>query len=106
MNDRWINGGLLIASVLLTFIGAEVAARVYKDDFKFNNRLETLNNLFRSTYPAAYDPVLGWVPKAGVANNDNIWRTAVRILGNSIRSNGSEAPTSLALLQSWLWAIL
>jgi hypothetical protein len=57
--------------------------------------LETLNNLFRSTYPAAYDPVLGWVPKAGVANNDNIWRSAVRILGNSIRSNGSEAPDIL-----------
>jgi hypothetical protein len=91
MNDRWINVGLVIASVLLTYVGAEVGARVYRHDFHFKNRLEALNNLFRSTYPAAYDPILGWVPKADFASSDNVWHTAVTILGNSTRSNGFEA---------------
>ena len=101
MKSRLINCCLVLMSVSMALMALEIAVRVYTNDFGFNNRLGRLRNLFRSAYPAAYDPVLGWVPRAGTAGSDNIWGTDVRVLEDTTRSNGrlsSADPASSAIL--------
>jgi hypothetical protein len=78
----------MLGSVALTIAALELGVRAYRSDFSFGNRLAALNNLLRSAYPAAHDPKLGWVPKAGSVGTANIWGTEVRILENTTRANG------------------
>jgi hypothetical protein len=77
------------SSLLATGIVLEVAARVYKSEYRYTNFLEYEKNLFRAAYPTLFDPELGWVPRPGVSRPDqNAWGTRVTLLEHGIRSNG------------------
>ena len=82
----------MVGSVLFTFILVEVAARIYLRDASFGKRLSDASNLLHSAYPAAFDPTLGWIPKAGFSGKQNVWGTEVTILPTALRSNGNAAP--------------
>lgn len=49
-------------------------------------------------YPAAYDPLLGYVPKPGTSGRDNVWRREVTITEAGVRSNGAPAPSGRPVL--------
>jgi len=51
--------------------------------------------LFEKAYPAEYDRELGWIPKAGVNGDNNIWGTAVTITRDGVRSNGEKSAADL-----------
>lgn len=82
--SSWI---IVIVSISSTLFVLEIAARVYKREFTFKNFPAEKQELFRSAYPAAYDPELGWVPKEGFSGRRNIWKTKATILENGIRAN-------------------
>lgn len=44
---------------------------------------------FKSTYPAAYDPLLGYKPRPGAGGGENPWGRKVTITAEGFRSNGS-----------------
>lgn len=81
------NTVLVIISVLLTLAMLEIAARVYKGNYRNHNYLEKQRDLFRSAYPADFDRQLGWIPRIGAYHSK--WNTDITILEGNIRSNGS-----------------
>ena len=52
----------------------------------------------RSHYPTAYDPLLGYVPRAGARGADNIWGRSVTIDADGLRENGRARPTGKPVL--------
>ncbi len=45
-------------------------------------------DLIRRGYPAAHDPLLGYVPRPGFASAENRWGVMVSIDGDTLRNNG------------------
>jgi hypothetical protein len=79
------------ASAALALLALEFGVRLRDGELQVRNHLGVETNLFRSAYPVSYDPVLGWVPRAGAAGDDNVWRTDVTIRADGTRSNGRES---------------
>jgi hypothetical protein len=52
----------------------------------------------RSQYPTAWDPGLGYVPRAGASGTDNVWKRTVTIDGDTLRSNGGPRPAGVPIL--------
>src|SRR5206468_934165 len=52
----------------------------------------------RSVYPSAYDPQLGYVPRAGSRGSDNVWQPQVSIDANGLRENGRPPPPGRPIL--------
>lgn len=48
--------------------------------------------ILRSSYPATYDPLLGYKPEPGAGGRENPWKTMVTITEDGFRSNGRSAP--------------
>ncbi|MDP3939512.1 MAG: hypothetical protein Q8R92_15440 [Deltaproteobacteria bacterium] len=48
--------------------------------------------ILRSSYPATYDPLLGYKPEPGAAGRENPWKTTVTITEDGFRSNGRGTP--------------
>jgi hypothetical protein len=52
----------------------------------------------RSQYPTAYDPLLGYAPRAGVSGVGNIWQRSVTIDADTLRENGRGRPSGAPIL--------
>jgi hypothetical protein len=52
----------------------------------------------RTAYPSAYDPLLGYVPRAGARGTDNVWRRTVTIDADGLRENGGVRPPGVPVL--------
>jgi hypothetical protein len=52
----------------------------------------------RSRYPTAYDPLLGYAPRAGASGTDNAWDRTVTIDANGLRENGRARPSGTPIL--------
>ncbi len=90
MRRMLVNVALLLVAVMLAFVIAEAAYR-WKDNRLFYTKnfvLDRWTNVFQSTVPAMYDPVLGVVPKPGSTTGENIWTKEVDIDERGLRLNG------------------
>jgi hypothetical protein len=85
----------LVAVALAGLVG-ELAVRAYRATQRYpqvagasfrDRRID----LIRRAFPAAHDPLLGYVPRAGYSGDDNVWRTRVTIRADGLRSNGERA---------------
>lgn len=101
----------LVPVTLLAIVG-EVCARQFRHSRSYpkvggNSYRDQRIDLIRRAFPAAHDPVLGFVPQAGYAGADNIWHTQVTIDAGGLRSNGpnalpvADAPAVLAVGDSF-----
>jgi len=52
----------------------------------------------RSRYPTAYDPLLGYAPRAGTSGTGNIWARTVTVGADGLRANGRERPSGTPIL--------
>jgi hypothetical protein len=59
---------------------------------RFQNFVEEALRRIKESYPSQYDPVLGYVPRAGYSGTNNYWDTRVTILPDTLRSNGHSVP--------------
>ena len=83
------NVSLSLFSFLMVFVLGELVVRVATWDFRFQNYWLEESGLFQYTYPASFDPELGWSPRPGFSSADNAWQTQVSINALGLRSNGS-----------------
>ncbi|MCA8952231.1 MAG: hypothetical protein KDE27_22160 [Planctomycetes bacterium] len=89
---------LLFALVPLValFVAAEIFARSYRakkgSPFSTGSYRDQRIDLIRRGYPAAHDPLLGYVPRPGFASDDNRWHAMVTIDARAIRTNGAPRP--------------
>lgn len=85
---------LLFAAVpvLTLLLGAEILVRLFRAPLHFGSFREFRTDMLKRNYPAAKDPLLGYVPRAGFASRDNHWGTAVTIDQDGMRSNGGPTP--------------
>jgi hypothetical protein len=90
LRTTWIIKLVLVAaSIMATLVAAEIGIRLARGKLTFRgNFLNEELNLFLSATPAAFDPALGWIPRAGVSGAVNAWKTQVNITADSLRSNG------------------
>lgn len=51
-----------------------------------------------SQYPTAYDPLLGYAPRAGASGTGNVWRRTVTIDADGLRENGRARPSGTPIL--------
>lgn len=91
MRQTLQNTLLALASLALTLLLLELGVRAWEGEFGWDNFRAQKITLFRSAYPAAHDPLLGWIPKPGSRGEQNIWRTQVSILPYGIRANAADA---------------
>ena len=87
---------LLFAAIpllVLLFVG-ELAVRAVRAPLHFGSFRDLRTDLLKRNYPAAKDPQLGYVPKAGFASRDNHWGTLVSIDADGLRRNGPNPPPS------------
>lgn len=75
----------------------ELLARSFREGRSFSplatgNYRDQRIDLIRRGYPAAHDPLLGFVPRPGFAGADNRWGAMVSIDANGLRSNGAPRP--------------
>lgn len=92
----WVRGLLLFLPLACLLVAGELAVRVHRGKLLSlqSSRDETLF-LLRSAYPASYDALLGYVPKAGFRSRDNTWGTLVTIDGDGLRRH-DRAPGGVA----------
>lgn len=88
---------LAAAPVALALLGGEFAMRRYRAKKGYPqvagvSYRDRRIDLIRRAFPAQHDSVLGYVPRAGYAGSENVWRKRVTILASGLRSNGA-APT-------------
>lgn len=86
-----MNISIALVSLGLTFLALEIAVRIYKKEYRWENYLTEHLSLFRSATPAQFDAGLGWIPKPGYSSTKNAWGTKVTLLEHGIRANGSDA---------------
>lgn len=79
--------GIMLASVIGTLAVLEITARAYERDFRFDSQLARETELLHWTSPAAFDPALGWVPKAGQSSGPE--GETIDILPDTTRATGS-----------------
>lgn len=91
MREALQNTLLMLASLAATLLVLELGVRSWEGEFGWGNFREQKITLFRSAYPAAHDPLLGWIPKPGSHGEQNIWHTQVTILPYGIRANAADA---------------
>ena len=80
-------------------LSLEVALRILKGElFRFDHLLSRKIYLLRSSYPVAYHPELGWIPKYDPAVSTSPWLgKKITILENTCRANGNtDRPASLS----------
>jgi hypothetical protein len=98
MKEKIVNAALLVGSIIFCLLALEVGLRLawaYKwDMWPLQNQFRNFRNfpLLASGYPIAFDAELGWIPKH---QTHNPWGTAVTILEDGTRSNGSEEVPNL-----------
>jgi hypothetical protein len=51
-----------------------------------------------SRYPTAYDPLLGYAPRAGAGGTENVWHRTVTIDADGLRENGRARPLGAPIL--------
>jgi hypothetical protein len=81
----------LVPLLALLLLG-EVLARLNRGPTWFGSYRQLRLDLLARNYPAALDPVLGYVPRAGFASEDNHWGTRVSIDADGLRGNGAPPP--------------
>ena len=91
MKRLFQNISVSIFSLLLIFIILELAIRIVKGEYTFKNFTER-----KLSFPYQYDPYLGWIPKEGHWENQNIHGKTITILENGIRSNGDKTTKETA----------
>ncbi len=90
MKKYFINGFLVMASLLVTFLVFEVGTRIIRERlFFFDNFLTEYFFIVKSAYPAELDKALGYKPKSNYAAQRNPWSTKVTLIDHGIRSNGT-----------------
>lgn len=85
---------LLFAAIplLALLVVGELAVRAVRAPLHFGSFRDLRTDLLKRNYPAAKDPQLGYVPKAGFASRDNHWGTLVSIDADGLRRNGPNPP--------------
>jgi hypothetical protein len=90
---------LVFASVplLVLLVAGELAARALRERKSFSPLVagsyrDQRIDLIRRGYPAAHDPLLGYVPRPGFASADNRWGAMVSIDADGLRTNGGARP--------------
>jgi hypothetical protein len=81
----------LVPLLALLLVG-EVLARLNRGPTWFGSYRQLRLDLMARNYPAALDPVLGYVPRANFASEDNHWGTRVTIDADGLRGNGAPPP--------------
>lgn len=81
----------------LLFVAAELFARSFRagkgiTPFGVGSYRDLRIDLIRRAYPAAHDPLLGYVPRPTFASRDNRWQAQVTIDARTIRENGQPRP--------------
>lgn len=83
---------LLAISCILTVLGLEFGARIYKWEWGTQNFAAEQHDILRAAYPAQFDPLLGWAPRPG-STGRNLWNTRVTIKPEGVRGNGAPPPS-------------
>ncbi|MBL9078118.1 MAG: hypothetical protein JNL08_11475 [Planctomycetes bacterium] len=92
----------LVPLALLCLVG-ELAVRAWRSrqgfaPFLGGSYRDLRIDLIRRSYPAAHDPLLGYVPRPGFASADNQWHAQVTIDADGMRQNGAPRPAGAWLL--------
>lgn len=77
--------GFNLALLVSLFVIVEVAYRLPSNDYAMNPKL--ISSVFDVGYPASFDSILGYVPRAGYTSEET------NILEDGLRSNGQEKPS-------------
>ena len=82
----------ILLMIALTSVLVEMGLRFYRGGL-FSEPPRRYQGLplefFKSAYPAAYDPLLGYKPRPGAGGSENPWGRKVTITAEGFRSNGS-----------------
>lgn len=76
----------------MCFFLAEIGIRAISENVDFfttRNFVSYRVSLLTSSYPAAFDADLGYIPRPGYAETDNAWNTRVTLGAHGVRSNGN-----------------
>lgn len=86
-----INIIILITSISATLIIIEAVSRIYHSEkvLNFTDYRGNFSKAFKNGLPTEFHETLGWIPRPGYTDINNIWGTEVTILKDGIRSNGN-----------------
>lgn len=87
--------GLVLGSVVFTLLLTELAARIWKGEYRLANFHTEHLDMFRRALPTEYHPRLGWIPAQGYSDGDNVWGTQVTIRRDGIRANSPDGAVSV-----------
>ncbi|MGH7289285.1 MAG: hypothetical protein ACREI8_14840, partial [Myxococcota bacterium] len=92
---------LAVASVAVTVAAVELALRIARGGLfarpsSAAGRLRLADG--HSRYPAEYDALLGYVPRAGASGTRNVWNRSVTIDAAGLRENGGPRPSGRPIL--------
>jgi hypothetical protein len=92
---------LATASVAATVAAAEIALRLRHGGLAarpLSSATAMQMAAATTSYPSAYDPLLGYAPRAGAHGVDNVWRRSVTIGADGLRENGRARPPGVPVL--------
>ncbi len=95
MRNFFVNSGVLLASFFVFFLAAEAGIRMFSENVDFfttQNFVSVRVSLLTSTYPSAFDPELGHIPRPGFSEAYNPWNKRVTLSAYGVRSNGNGRP--------------
>jgi hypothetical protein len=102
---RSLGLALLLAtvSVAATIAAAEIALRLRHGGLAAQpssaaGTTRMAGTASSGSYPSAYDPLLGYVPRAGAHGTDNPWHRSVTIGSDGLRENGRARPAGTPVL--------
>jgi hypothetical protein len=92
---------LAAASVAATVVAAELALRIARGDLfarpsSGSGPMRLADS--RGSYPAAYDPRLGYALRTGTSGTGNVWDRAVTIGADGLRESGGPRPPGRPIL--------
>ena len=90
IKNTFANALIVFISITVFSLFLEVAIRLTAkgvDLFNSTNFVTDRLTLFESTYPTAYHPNLGYIPRPGTTGANNRWGKSVTILEHGVRSN-------------------
>ncbi len=90
---RWRKLAFAAIPLLVLLVVGELLARSFRESRTFSplaagSYRDQRIDLIRRGYPAAHDPLLGYVPRPGFASADNRWGAMVSIDADGLRTNG------------------
>ncbi|MEO0393030.1 MAG: hypothetical protein AAF213_07270 [Pseudomonadota bacterium] len=94
MRDMLKNVVLMICSLALTLVGLEVALRLVDGEevLTKTNFVARKLSLLSSSYPTAYDPLMGYIPQPDHRGEGELWGVPISIDSRGLRLAAADAP--------------